>query len=290
MTIDRVLVVGAGSALGSEIVQVLRQRGHGVLASYRTPRRSVQDALIALGADLVRLELADAQGVADALSQVDAVIFTPILTASSRAAKLLSPAKPAIFFSSNNVAIDPQADVYARLLAAESAVRTAAPHASIVRPTMIYGYPDDQNLSRLMRAMRRYLIIPSPGRGAALQQPVYFKALARMVVSELTDQRSGGRICAIAGPAPVTQRALYGAVAKAAGVSPVIAPIPSRLFAAMIGGLEKAGMRLPVTAAQIARAGRDKTPKGDCILLTDTPLEAGLAALAAALDDGGAGA
>ncbi len=277
-----VLVAGAGGALGLEIVRALRARGRMVTGAYRTERAGVREAIEAAGATAMRLDLEDGPALRDALAQAGAAVFTPILTVSAPAAALLRADQPVVFFSSNNVAIDPQAEIYAALRKTEEAARQAAPHAVILRPTMIYGYPGDGNLSRLMAAMRARPVTPIPAASGALQQPVYIKDLAAIAAAALDDANLAGAVRSVAGPEPVTTRALYREAGAAAGASPFLLPLPTGLFAAAAGVLEKAGLELPVSAAQLARAGRDKTPEG-AALLGETPLCDGLRALAAAM-------
>ena len=277
-----VLVAGAGGALGLEIVRILRAGGRAVAGAYRTEREGVCGAIAAAGGEPLKLDLEDAAALRAALEKADAAIFIPILTASAQAARFLRPDQKAVFFSSNNVAIDPQAEVYGRLRAAEEEARAAAPQAVILRPAMIYGYPDDGNLARLMASMRRRLATPIPAAAGALQQPVYYRDLAKIAVRALFDETLRGETRAVAGPQSVTTAALYREAKAASGARTALVPVPTRLLAALAGTLEKAGLKLPVSAAQLSRAGRDKIPQGPAIL-GETPLSEGLKALAADL-------
>ncbi len=286
-----ILVIGAGGSLGRAIVRILRGQGIDVAAAYRTRRAGLKEMLAGMGAKPLQLDVTDTAAMRQALGEVDAVIFTPILTVSQSAAALLGAGQRAVFFSSNNVAIDPETDVYARLAKAEEAVLGAAPGAVILRPTMIYGYPGDGNMSRLIQGVQRSPIIPVPGKGAALQQPVYYRDLAKAAAQVVLDTAPSAHRYAVAGPEPITTRALYDAVARAAGARPFIVPAPFAAFAPLLRGAEAIGLRLPVKAAQLARAEWDKTPPPETsVILGETSLEEGLAALTAALDDGQHGA
>ncbi len=281
-----ILVIGAGGSLGRAIVRILRGQGVDVVAAYRTRRAGLKETLAGMGAKPLQLDVTDTAATRQALGEVDAVIFTPILTVSQGAAALLGAGQRAVFFSSNNIAIDPETDVYARLAKAEEAVLSAAPGAVILRPTMIYGYPGDGNMSRLIQGMRRSPIIPAPGKGAALQQPVYYRDLAKAAAQVVLDTAPSARRYAVAGPEPITTRALYAAVARAAGARPIIVPAPLAAFAPLLRCAEAIGLRLPVKAAQLARSERDKTPPPESsVILGETRLEEGLAKLTAALDD-----
>jgi uncharacterized protein YbjT (DUF2867 family) len=284
MAIERILVVGAGGALGLEITRALRTQNKSVIATYRKHRPDVLKRLSSLGADIVQLDLDDDVTLKNCLKNVDGVVFIPILTASQNAARFLPKSLNAVFFSSNNVGVDPENTVYARLQTAEEITRKDAPHAVILRPTMIYGYPGDGNLSRLMKTMRKIPAIPIPGDGKALQQPVYYKDLAQIAIHWLIEGPAVGGVHSVGGPEALSQRQLYTAVAQAAGVNPKLINVPVGPITFALQALEKLGLRLPVSSAQLMRVGRDKTPVGDSIILMKTSLSDGLKALAAALD------
>ncbi len=296
---NRILVVGAGGALGCEIVRILRATGADVTATYRTPRQGISEKLNSLGAAAAQLDLADTAQSERLLKNADAVVFTPILSVAVAAANLMRDDQRAVFFSSNNVAIDPSAEVYTRLLKAEADLLAAAPQAIILRPTMIYGYPGDGNLSRLMKLMRRLPATPLPGAGKALQQPVYYKALARTAVAALLGKAGHPQLCAVAGPEPISQRALFLEVARAGRARTLIVPLPVMAFAPVFKLIEQLGLKLPISSAQLARTGLDKTPQAQHVILTETSLAAGLEALVrdidashntGSLDDAAAGA
>ena len=290
MTGERVLVVGASRPLGVEIVRALRTAGHEVDATYRTYREEPVSVLNALGASTTRLDIADRSALAARLQNADAAIFIPILTVSQIAAPLLRDGVRAVFFSSNNVAIDFEADVYARLREAEDTVQAAAPQAIILRPTMIYGYPEDGNAAKLMAAMRRLPVMPMPGDGKAMQQPVYYKDVAQIACRACVGPALPGGAHAVAGPEPVSQKALYRAVADAAGVRTSILPAPIAAAGGVARMIEALGIKPPLSSAQLARANEHKTPKGEAVILGETLLHAGLAALARDLDAAATGA
>ncbi len=283
MTSKRILVVGAGGALGGAIVRSLLRDGHRVLATLRTRRPDIESVLKETGAELQRLDLQDDEVVQKALSEIDAAIFTPILSTSKTAAQFLKPGQRSVFFSSNNVEIDPDDAVYAELLGAEDVVRAVAPAATILRPTMIYGYPGDGNLSRLAAFMKRFPVAPMPGAGGALQQPVYYEDLAEVAAAVIFDETLAGKTRSIAGPEAISQRELYAAVGDAIGKRVMLAPLPVNAVAGLVKGSEGLGLRLPVKAAQLTRASLNKTPRSADAILTGTPLKAGLAEMVKAM-------
>ena len=282
--VKRILVVGAGGPLGFEIARALLGRGHAVAASYRTDRPGLKAAIAQAGAATVRLDLSNPAALRAALLSVDAAIFTPILTTSRIAADMLRPGQPAPFFSSNNVLVDPDAPVYAALQAAETALREAAPRVTILRPTMIYGHPGDGNLSRLMRFMIRRRVVPRP-TGVGLQQPVFYRDLARIAADHLLDPAAAGKTIAVGGPDVVTVGRLYSAVAAAARTGCLPLPLPANNARRLLPLVRRLGFDPPVTEAQLRRVHLDKRAGGPLVVTGDTPLAEGLAVLARALED-----
>ena len=222
-------------------------------------------------------------------------MLTPILTVSGPAARaaLAAGARGVVAFSSNNVAIDPDAAVYAALRREEDALAAHATGWRLIRPTMIYGHPADGNLSVLLRRARRWPALPLAGSGKARQQPIHIDDLAALagacaLADGTGDAEDAPRMVTAAGPSIVTMRELYDAVGRAAGRSPPVAALPRRplLFAAHAArGL---GLAFPLSPAQVARAEMDKLPPADAVAPSgwraEITLEDGLARLAAALD------
>jgi NADH dehydrogenase len=188
----------------------------------------------------------------------------------------------AVFFSSNNVAVDPGDPIYAALAEAEREALAILPQATILRPTLIYGERRLPTLPRLMRLMRRTPVFPVPGSGRALQQPVFHKDLARAAAAALLLEEAVGKIYAIGGPDQLSLAALYRAVARAAGGPQVILPTPVWLL-----NLARRFVSVPLDAAQLKRVEEDKRavpadpPPPE--LAARTPLAEGLTQLAADL-------
>ena len=151
-------------------------------------------------------------------------IFIPILSDSAVALNFLQPQQQAVFISSNNVEIDTTAPVYQRLRAAESRIRSEAPNAIILRPTMIFGYPGDGKLSRLLTEMRRWPILPYPAAISAPQQPVYYRDLATVIAETLFDKNNLGKTIAVSGPDSVSYHSLLASMAKADGLRCLLVP------------------------------------------------------------------
>lgn len=276
----RVAIAGAGGAVGEAIALSLIAAGATVRAGLRTPRPQAEARLTAAGAEIVRADVTSGPDVAALLEGADAAVFTPILTISAAALPRLA-GRRAVFFSSNNVAVAPQDAKYAALAAAEARIRAAAPRAAILRPTLIYGDARLANIPRLMALMRRMPLMPVPGSGRALQQPLFFEDLARVAAHAALNGELAGRTLALGGPETLNLRDFYRAVSHAAGGARLLVPAPRWLLA----GVRRFGLPLPIRADEIARADLDKRARAidplPAALAPRIGLEEGLARLVA---------
>lgn len=271
----RVIIAGAGGALGADVARHVEAAG-GV--PIRTARRAA--------AGNRPLDLGDEAAVRAAARGADGAVLCPILTVSAPAARWMAEegVRRIVVFSSNNVAIDPEAAVYERLRAAETRLSGLDADITILRPTMIYGHAGDGNLSRLMRFAQRFSFLPCPGSGRALQQPVFIGDVARAAAEEVL--RQGGGTYAVGGPDVIANAELFAAVLRAAGKSPrAVASVPLAPLRAAAHLAQRTSLPFPVTPAQLARIECDKTAVGAAPpgFAAHTGLEEGLARLARSL-------
>lgn len=274
------LVIGAGGAVGEAIAHELLAHGWRVAASMRTRREEAIARLRRAGAEIAFHDIArDASWTAQ---RYDAIVFAthlPLALAALENSDI--GAAHVVAFSSNNVAIHPEAPAYRELARAEAALRTQMSDAAIVRPTMIYGDPRLRTLARLLAWARRSPVLPLPGSGKARVQPVFHEDLGRLAAG-LAERRAAG-VFAAGGPDVVSMRDLFEAAAYAAGARRMILPIPTPLLRIAAPLTSPFGF----SAAQAARADVDRlvapqTPVPDA-LMPRVGLAEGLARLAAAL-------
>ncbi|MEM1379725.1 MAG: NAD-dependent epimerase/dehydratase family protein [Pseudomonadota bacterium] len=273
-----ILVSGAAGVLGARIADALAADEHRVTRAARRADRPP---------GMLQLDLTDEAAVRAAAAGHQTAILCPILTVSAPAAHWLAEEgiERLVLFSSNNVAVDPQSSVYTALRQAEESLSAICVPITILRPTMIYGYPGDGNLSRMLQLAHRYGALPCPGSGEARQQPVHVDDVARAACAAALSTDLVGTY-AVAGPDIITAKALFAAILHAAGKNPDrVIPIPLAPLKGIARAAEALRLPFPLTTAQLARFETDKTAAGPP--LPDTPakttLADGLAALSKAL-------
>ncbi len=283
----KVIVFGAGGAVGEACAHALAAAGWRVVASIRTKREDVARRLQETCAEVRRDDLEGDGDWREAAASCDALVFTTMLNLTVFALRRMQiGAQRIVAFSSNNIAIQPEAPLYVELAGAERSLREQGLNAAILRPTLIYGDPRLPTLTRLMRAAKRSPYLPMPGSGRALLQPVFFEDLGR-AAAWLSGAEDRGTF-AIGGPDTVTMRSLYRAVIRAGGAKARIVPVPA--WALRAGAPVLRAMNF-YSDDQILRADRDR------LVAPQTPppreiearvgLREGLARLAAALRGAG---
>ncbi|MCL9797462.1 SDR family oxidoreductase, partial [Frankia sp. AgKG'84/4] len=167
-------------------------------------------------------DLADPAGLAAAFVAADAQALLNIaslgfghaaaILASTRAAGI----RRAVFVSTTGIftALDPPTKRVR--IEAERAIEASGLDWTIIRPTMIYGGPDDRNMVRLLALVRRTPLVPLPGAGG-LHQPVHVEDLADTVLRALDADLAIGRAYDVAGPRPLPLRDVVTVAGAAVG-------------------------------------------------------------------------
>jgi nucleoside-diphosphate-sugar epimerase len=114
------------------------------------------------------------------------------------------------------------------VLSGEAAFLASDRAGVMLHPTMIYGAAGEDNVQRLAALLRRLPIVPLPGGGRALVQPIHQDDLTRCILAAQAMTWDGPRSLVIAGPDPVPYADFVRAVALAAGLAaPRIVAIPA---------------------------------------------------------------
>jgi len=143
-------------------------------------------------------------------------------------------------------------------LEGERHIRESALDWTIIRPTMIYGTDRDRNMWRLLQLLRRTPIVPVPGGGTRLQQPVHVADLADAVVAAVETPEAIGRAYDIAGPEAITFRRVVQEAAAGLGRRAFVVPVPAAPVLAVLRRFEAAGRPAPLKAEQVERLLEDK--------------------------------
>ncbi|MDE2583150.1 MAG: NAD(P)H-binding protein [Rhodospirillales bacterium] len=272
-------VIGASGRSGVSLCCALIAAGVPVVAVVRSPARW---AASGLSAHVRTAELADAAALRGALAGAGRIVCC---AHARHAAAVLAAAPPTarFVFLGSTRKFTRWPDAHAEgVLAGEHAFRAAGRSGVMLHPTMIYGAAGEDNVQRLAALLRRLPLVPLPGGGRALVQPIHQDDVTRAICAALDRTWPGPETLTVAGPVPLAYADFVRAVAAAAGLRPPrIAAVPNRLLRA-VAPLSRLVPGLPtIRTAELRRLGEDKAfdigPMRAILGFDPMPLAEGLA-------------
>ncbi len=123
---------------------------------------------------------------------------------------------------------------------------------------MIYGAAGDRNLSRLLRLLSQAAVLPVPGNGKCLHQPVHVADVAAAVLTALQLPEAIGSLYNVAGPEPLQFSELLHTCAQVVGSRTQLVPVPLAPLVALARGYERLSRHPRIRAEQLLRLAEDK--------------------------------
>lgn len=263
-------VIGASGRSGAALCSALQGAGTPFVPVVRSLARY---AATGLAAPARVAELGDATALRRALADATRIV----LTAHARNTAALLAAAPAgarvvLLGSTRKFSRWPDAHGDG-VLAGEAAWLGSGRDGVMLHPTMIYGAAGENNVRRLAALLARLPLVPLPGGGRALVQPIHQADLTAAILAALRTEWRGPQTLVAAGPEPLPYRDFVRAVAEAAGLRPprlVNLPVtPLRLLAP----LSRLVPGLPaISADEVRRLTENKAFEiGDLVRLGISP-------------------
>ena len=258
----RLLVVGGSGFLGGYVLREAAWRGHQCVAL----ARSQHAALIVegYGARPIVGDLDDPRSLDDAFvaARCEALICLaslghghgPGVVAAAEEAGI----RRTVFVSTTAVTTTLHPPTKKIRLAAEQQIRDCLLDWTILRPTMIYGAPGDRNLSRLLTLLSHAAMLPVPGTGNCLHQPVHVADAATAVLAALDQPAAIGSLYNLAGPEPLPFTELLRACARAVGSRTRLVPVPLAPLLVMARGYELVSRHPRIKVEQLQRLAENK--------------------------------
>ncbi len=263
-----VTLFGGGGFLGRHAAQALMRAGARVRIAQRNPAQA--HAVRSLGnlgqVAFAAVDASRADAAMRACAGSDAVVnFIGILKGDFETAHVTTAANIAAGAAAHGAAMvqisaigadAASGSAYGRSKAGgEAAVRAALPHATILRPSIVFGREDDF-INRFAKLLRIAPAMPVVAPATRFQ-PVFVGDVADAVVAALADPVAhGGKLYELGGPETLSMRALLEWIARSIGRSPILVDLPDAASGALAKGLGWLP-GAPITADQWAMLQRD---------------------------------
>lgn len=253
-----ILVTGATSHTGSRLVQRLVGLNHRVRCLVHNPRHAEN---LPLGrVEIAQGDIQNEEQVRSALKDVKILINIAHIRFAPGIIPLCHDmgVRRAIFMSSTRRYTKYPCETSRQVIESEEAIRRGGLDYTILRPSMIYGGAQDNNMTKLVDQITRHKIFPLFGDGSNLIQPVFVWDLVDALLFCAAHSETAGKEYILAGPEPMTYRRAVEIIAAALGRKVIFIPVPLPLCLLAAGIYEKISKKPRVTAEQVRRFGEDK--------------------------------
>ena len=232
-------VIGASGRSGAALCRSLRAEGIAFVPAVRNPAKWTS---LGLGMPPVVADIGDGTALRVALRGARRIVCCAHASFAG-AVLAASPTGARFVFLGSTRKFTRWPDAHcAGVIEGESAFLASGRSGVMLHPTMIYGAAGEDNVQRLAALLRGLPIVPLPGGGRSLVQPIHQDDVIRAIRAGLDRDWIGPRSMVIAGPEAVSYTDFVRAVAMAAGVRRRwILPFPGRLLIA----LAPLSMRIP---------------------------------------------
>jgi len=252
--------------VGQNLVPALRERGYEVLALDKHARNleilaSRAPGAVVESADLAEAgpwqeRLAGASAVVDLKAQITAPTAEPHHRNNVEATRRVLEAcqrhrVPHLVFLSSSVVISVADDHYTRSKReAERAVRESPVPHTVLRPPLMYGPGDVKHLGHILGMMERLPLLPIPGHGRYMRQPLFVGDLVGVILAAL-ERGPSGQAHNVIGHERLTFIHLLRRVARLRGAHCLLLPVPLPFFRLALAVLGWTSRRPPFTREQL---------------------------------------
>jgi len=271
----RVAVTGGTGFVGSHLVRGLLESGHEVVVLARGTRPRRQGS----GVTFVAADLTRDDGLAETFAGCDAVVHLvavinergqqtferTIRRSTERVAAAAAEARVPhlIYQSAIGADPDPRYPYLAYKWAAEELVRGSGVPCTIMRPSLIFG-PGDGFFTLVARLVRLNPVVPIPGDGSALFQPIAVEDVVRCQLIAL-ERGPSNRVHEIGGPDHLTYEEIVRIVKSAIHARRKLVHVPIRMLLPPAFLMAAVLPHPPVTPQQLRLLDKDNITRRNAV-------------------------
>ena len=254
-----ILITGGTGFVGRHLIARLHQQGEQVRALARSPHD-------VSGAELVQADITDTAAVGHAARGCQAVIHLVGILRERRGTSfrrvhvegtrsVIEACREAevprlLHMSALGARPNARSRYHGTKWRAEELVRESGLQTTIFRPSVIFG-DGGSFLPQIRSLVRRAPIVPIPGGGMSLIQPIWVEDVMSCFVGALERPETVGRTYELGGPETYGFEQLIDLVAESEGVELVKLHLPIPLLRPAVAVLSRVIPRFPLTSDQL---------------------------------------
>jgi nucleoside-diphosphate-sugar epimerase len=220
---SRIVIFGATGRVGWLLVKEFHRAGHPILSVGRNAY-----TLSELPGTHVAMDLDDEAQASPSFIHPQDIVINTVHARYTRVIAELCPdhiEKYIVIGSTRHLSSisDAKAD---EVRAAASDLESSTLPWVLLHPTMIYGAAGENNVQRMAALIRLFHIIPLPGGGNALIQPIHVDDVVEAVVRSAAKPSLHRTVIHLGGPKAIPYATFLQAIAKAAGTWVKVLPLP----------------------------------------------------------------
>ncbi|MFO7929341.1 MAG: NAD(P)H-binding protein [Candidatus Humimicrobiaceae bacterium] len=259
-----IVLIGATTFLGPEVLTKLLESGYKVKCFVRPGSTTDKLKEIQKDIDITPGNLNSSDSIFSSIKEAEAVVYLPDLKNTYYVKNLLGAAKRArldrlIFISSTTVLGPQETEEKAAKIKSENLIEKSDLDFTILRPTMIYGVPDDTNFSKMLAFIKKNNYFYVFGSGENLIQPVYIEDVAKAVASIVKNKKTFSRTYELPGKEPLSYNRMLDIVKEKTGINFKVRKMPMGLSKFFVNIYSKLSPKPRLNTGQIERLKYDKT-------------------------------
>lgn len=154
---------------------------------------------------------------------------------------------------------------------AEKLLKNSSFEFQVLRSSLIYGSCFDKNFHKLFDAINNRKLIPLPGNGKSLYQPIYYKDLSKVIFQLIFRESFNYGFYNCTGHETLSLKEIVELIGKVLNKRPWVVNVPLNLSYKILSIAEKLtlkfNIKIPINSEQILRLNEDKVYKSSLGLL-----------------------
>jgi nucleoside-diphosphate-sugar epimerase len=274
--VPQVHVIGASGRSGTALAQILGARVVPVV------RDAAKWTTLGFAIPPRIADLTDPPAMAEALKDATCVVSCAHARHTARVIEAAPPAARLIFLGSTRKFTRWPDDHGNGVLTGEAAFLASNRSGVMLHPTMIYGALGEDNVRRLAALLKRLPVLPLPGGGRSMLQPIHQSDVTRAILAATEHPWIGPHAMIIAGADAVFYFDFVRAIAAASGAAqPRVMSVPAWVLMAAATATRFIPGVPTIAGAEIRRLLEDKsfdiTPMREVLGIEPISLAEGLA-------------